>query len=352
MTKLSSIQGIGKTSLELLESAGFSHAEALAKTGVDELCKELERANGMLKIAKKTPGRASVEKWVAAARKLTGVEDPLALDGFASPVNYETSPHGRSLLGSAPFAIPLPARYLVEQKLTVGDIPSGILFNRYSGDLDIRVEDRMPGMPAIKPARQPKASHEIRITEPSEGRLDIDLSKVKSTEDLAVESVLPSTTTNQDERVALIRGPKPETNAGRDPQSRRYIRGVLHGQPYSMRIGAIITLLLVVLLPVGVISAFLLLLSAEVPVHFSWVPKGLLIFPVSLPLIGLAYLIWGINGSCRICGQRQFLPKVCLKNAKAHYIPGLGHIIPLCLHMLLFSWFRCTYCGTPVRLKK
>jgi hypothetical protein len=27
-------------------------------------------------------------------------------------------------------------------------------------------------------------------------------------------------------------------------------------------------------------------------------------------------------------------------------------VVPLCLHLLLFSWFRCSSCGTPVRLKK
>jgi hypothetical protein len=106
------------------------------------------------------------------------------------------------------------------------------------------------------------------------------------------------------------------------------------------------------LFPIGVIAGFLLPLSDLLPLYFGWVPTWFLVFPASLPLVGIAYLIWGMGGSCRICGQKQFLPKVCLKNSKAHHIRGLGHIVPVCIHMLLFKWFRCTYCGTPVRLKK
>ncbi len=117
-------------------------------------------------------------------------------------------------------------------------------------------------------------------------------------------------------------------------------------------IGAMITLVIMVMLPTGIVSAALLLLSSEMPEKFEWVPKWLLVFPLSLPILGLIYLIWGARGSCRICGQKLFVPRMCLKNTKAHHIRGLGHIVPLCFHILLFKWFRCTYCGTPVRLKK
>ncbi len=48
------------------------------------------------------------------------------------PVNYEQNPQVVSMLASAPFAIPLPARTLVENQLGVADIPAAILLNRYS----------------------------------------------------------------------------------------------------------------------------------------------------------------------------------------------------------------------------
>jgi hypothetical protein len=30
----------------------------------------------------------------------------------------------------------------------------------------------------------------------------------------------------------------------------------------------------------------------------------------------------------------------------------IGYIFPLCVHIILFRWFRCTHCGTPIRLKE
>jgi hypothetical protein len=110
--------------------------------------------------------------------------------------------------------------------------------------------------------------------------------------------------------------------------------------------------MLMAVLPAAVISSGLLLLSDQLPERFGWVPSWLLIFPILLPVIGVAWLIWSSGGSCRVCGQKLFVPRSCLKNVKAHRLPGLGYILPLCLHVLLFHWFRCTHCGTPIRLKK
>ena len=350
MTNLSSIPGIAQSSLELLEAAGFSDLESLAKAGLDELAQELIRANTMLQITDFAPARNSVAGWIAAARGLTGmVQD--AEGQVTMPVNHEIMPQVARMLANAPFAIPLPAKVLVEQHLSVGDIPPAIFLNRYSGDLEVRVEDRVPMAKTLRPASQ---SGHVRIAENSGTRMEIDASRIKSTDVLAgaaPRSVIADTAP-KDDRVALIRGPRVGTNLGRDPQSRRFIRGVLHSHPLSLGIGAVVTLLLAFLLPMAVISAGLLLLSDQMPLSFTWVPKWLLVFPLGLPVVGFAWLIWGISGSCRICGQKLFVPRMCLKNSKAHHIRWLGHIIPTAAHLLLFRWFRCIYCGTPVRLQK
>ncbi|RYD33507.1 MAG: DUF4332 domain-containing protein, partial [Verrucomicrobiaceae bacterium] len=267
MSNLSSIPGIGKSSLELLEAAGFPDAESLAKAGVDELAKELERANKILQIAKKAPARASVEKWIASARDMAGVSGDNAAP-VAMPVNYEDSPSVVKLLNDSPFAIPLPAKLLMEQQLAVGDIPPGILLNRYSGDLEVRVEDRVPtpkhGRPAVP-------SSTVRMAEPAVSRLEIDTARVKPIE--ALSGPAPRTKTSKasdDDRVALIRAPRVGTNKGRNPGSRLYIRGVLHSHPFSIAIGAIITLVIMIMLPTGIISAALLLFSSEMPEKFDW----------------------------------------------------------------------------------
>lgn len=351
MSDLRRIPGIGKSSFELLEAAGFFDVESLAKAGVEDLARELERANKILQITKRAPVRGNLVKWIASARSLAGtVEDAPQVEEM--PVNHEISPKVASLLAVAPFAIPLPVRAFVEQSLAVSDIPPAILLNRYCGDLEVRVEERLPG---VRPSRPPVVpGNNVMMADVGATRREIDVSRIKSTDVLAGGVVKPVTAKLQtdNDRVSLIRGPRLETNAGRDPESRFFIRGVMHSHPRSMAAGAWITLLLIALLPVGIISSALLLLSRELPEHFGWVPVWLLVLPCILPVLGVLYLVWGVQGSCRICGQKLFVPKVCLKNSKAHYLPGLGHIIPTCFHMLVFKWFRCTYCGTPVRLKK
>ena len=350
MTKLSSIPEICQASRELLEAAGFPDAEALAKAGVDQLGKELERANRILQIAKQTPDRVSVEGWISSARDLTGLTNGRAVE-VAMPVNHEILPEVAAMLENAPFAIPLSARLLVDRELSVADIPSALFLNRYSGDIEVKVEERIP---APKYGRAVDPSNNLRIADTSATRKDIDISRIKTFEAMGVPTARPFApiAVNGDDRIALIRAPRVETNRGRDPQSRRYIRGVLHSHPVSIGFGALVTLVISVMLPLGIVSALLLLLSVEMPTRFAWVPNWILAFPLSLPVFGIVYLIWGLQGKCRICNQKIFVPKICLKNSKAHHIWGLGHIIPVSIHILLFKWFRCPYCGTPVRLKK
>jgi hypothetical protein len=48
----------------------------------------------------------------------------------------------------------------------------------------------------------------------------------------------------------------------------------------------------------------------------------------------------------------MYVPKHCLKNRKAHHLPLLGHIGAVALHVMVFKWFNCTFCGTSIRIKK
>ena len=350
MADLSSIPGLGKTSLELLEAAGFHDMEALSKVSAEDLSRELERANSILGISKRAPGQAVVAKWIATARERIGLGEEPAGPSLV-PVDYEKTPQVVSMLAAAPFAIPLPARLLVENQLGVSDIPAGILLNRYSGDLDVRVDERLPKNRQPKPAA---SSSYVQLADNSPQKLEIDTSRIRSINDMdgALPRMAAVKTSPSSDRVALIRAPRTETNRGRNPNSRWYIRGVLHSHPVSIYCGALVTLLLMVMVPVSVVSALLLLASAEMPGPFAWVPPWLLWFPVTLPLFGIAWVVWGLNGSCRICGQKLFMHRSHRKNAKAHHVRGIGYVVPLCFQILLFRWFRCTHCGTPVRLKE
>lgn len=353
MASLLSIPGIGKSSLELLEAAGFPDADTLANADVPELARELERANSILKISKRTPTQSAVQQWILAARQLVGLpaEPAAPATPAAIPVNYERNPQVLAMLANSPFAIPLPARTLLDHQLGVADIPAAILLNRYAGDLDVKVEQRVPANRQPKPAATP--NNYVRIADQGQPRLDMDISKLRSTDNLG--EPMPRTAAGSapvNDRVALIRTPRTATNKGREPNSRWYIRGVLHSHPNSVYMGAVATLLVMLMIPVSVIASALLLASSEMPESFAWVPTWMLALPVALPLLGIAYLIFGLGGTCRICGQKLFVHRSHLKNSKAHHVWGLGYILPLCAQILVFRWFRCTHCGTPVRLKE
>lgn len=362
MAQLDEIPGIGAASRALLEAAGIPDAEHLVRQHPDNLVAELKKANAILGLCKRAPGRATVEKWIANAVSIVGEAPPVS--GNAEPVaetlepeqqlavNYEASEEVARMLAAAPCAIPFPGKKMMEKQLRVGDIPAGLLLNRYSGDLDVRIGDRETARTDV-PSRRVSGNAEQVTTEARQRKFDGSQLRTITTEAGTGKIRIPKSREGADEdRVALIRAPRESTNRGKDPNSRRYVRGVLHTHPWHLRLGAFFSLLLLVNLPLAVVSAFLLLLSRENPESFSWVPAWSLAFPAALPVTGLAYLIWGFSGKCRICTQKIFVHKAALKHVKAHHVPGFGYVVPLCLHLLAFSWFRCSSCGTPVRLKK
>jgi len=349
---LSDLNGIDKTTLDLLEALGFHDVESLADREVESLHIELQRANATIEIAHSNPSRAVVGQWIGMARDLVGVageeEEPPVV-----PVDHEQSREAAARLSSAPFALPLPARLLMAAQLSVTEIPPVIRLKCSSSDLEVKGDERLPRSPQ---PRRVAVSEYVRLAEQSNSsqRIEIDTSKIRST--VNVEKPRRKSGVNKDivvdERVALIRGPREKTNKGRNPGSRWYIRGVLHTRPFSVILGAFVTLLVIIALPCSLIAGALLFLSGELPEYFAWVPGWLLAVPASLPLFGVAYLIWGVHGSCRVCGQKLFVHRPHIKSPKAHRIRGMGHILPLCIHVLVFFWFRCTHCGTPVRLKE
>ena len=340
MARLSSITQINSSSLELLEAAGFLDLDSLARVNAASLIQELEKANKVLRITDSFPTHHDINEWIAVARERTGftMEEPVL-------VNSENLLEGDAAPTEASFAIPIPVRLLVDKQVSIDDIPQGVPLDQAMGDGGIKGADLVSPR---KISGQTGPLNHVKIGDITSPRLEIDNSRIKSMPTLSD----PSRSSVHADRIALICAPLKETNRGRNPESRRYIRGVLHSHPLRIGISACVTLGLYLLVPSAFISALLLLLSTQAPKYFFWVPKSILVFPASLPFFGIAYLIWGFGSNCRICSQKLFIHRTCLKNSKAHHRPGLGYILPLCIHIILFKWFRCTYCGTPVRLKK
>jgi len=362
MSKLSSISPIDSTSLELLEAAGFYEIGALAKSSTEGLTAELEKAHSVLRIGDRPPSRESVEQWIGIARGMVGYREDsvpvlVASEDFGSAA-YVLSPNELQMLGNAPCAIPLHPQLLISQKLAVAEIPAATLFAEQRREFEHRGHG--PGLEGgqasgskiiMRPIELPVSAVLSDLSAPRTG---LDMSKLRSTGEMSGTVPQKSVEPAEDPRpsVSLIRAPLKETNEGRDINSNFYIRGVLHNRPWVIAVGAFLSLVIAVLIPISVVSTVFLLLSQELPEKFPWVPKWILVFPATLPLIGIFYLIMGMRCNCRICGQKLFLPKLCLKSSKAHHVFGLGYIIPTAVFLLIFRWFRCIYCGTPVRLKK
>jgi len=358
MQSLTDVPGIEEASLELLEVAGFRDAGSLARAGAVPLTRELRRANEILKIAGRTPTREQVDSWIRSAREMMGEADIESTLEVVMPVNFEKLPHVAAMLANAPCAIPFPGRWLADSNILVSDIVPALLLNRFAGDLEVRIEDRLPTSQVVQRAG---LNQYVQVAEkPQMGRLDIDLSKIRTVQEFAsatngsqsAESVQRFTASVGENATNLLTETLSETNAGKSRNSRRYVRGVLHSDPWALRFGAIVTLLLFMLLPIAFTVSLLLVLSDGDPETYDWVRPWWVIFPFLVPVIGIFWLLWGYSCSCRICRQKLFVPRKHRKNAKAHHVPMLGHILPLVLHMLVFKWFRCTHCGTPVRLKK
>ena len=143
----------------------------------------------------------------------------------------------------------------------------------------------------------------------------------------------------------LTKMTRSETNKGVKPESRRYVRGVLHKEPGSVLVSSFALLLSFVLVIVGLAGIPLVLWDKE---QFFWA-----IYSPSL--IVVAFLVWFFiarKGSCPVCRQRQYSPKACFKHVKAHRIPFLGYMISTAIHVILFNWFRCIFCGTSIRIKE
>lgn len=351
MLKLNEIPGIDASDAELLDMAGIRDAKHLAEQDLEKLLEKLKRANEILQLAGGAPDESKVETWIRSAKEAAiQNKNEFKSASLATAVNYEGSEQVAEMLANAPCAIPLPGKYLMEKKIRVSDIPAGLLLNRYSGDLDVRIGN--PELPQgdFPQRRQASPSQIGHKAQPK----NFDPSNLKAIDPNAapVQRVAKSKQDHEKDRVAMIRAPRESTNRGKNPRSRNYIRGVLHTHPWHLRIGAVFTLILLPILPLAIISGFLLLLSSLSPESFPWVPKWLIAFPIALPVIGLGYLFWGFPGKCRVCAQRLFVRKRAIKHAKSHKLFYMGYIVPLSIHLLLFSWFRCSSCGTPVRLKK
>ena len=366
MSELTSIKEIQSGQLELLEAAGYVELRHLVEVEPAVLHGELKKANDMLAILDEAPDLDQVQTWVARARgddEVSAEEsDEEVLDPGAPVewVNYEADPDVQDMIDKAPVALPIPNRQLAERGIPPAEVGIAPVLNHAAGDLDVRVSIRGAEKKKSDPGLTPRAKESgvVQVANfRDSGRRGIDAGRVRSLDDArsgatTVQPLQAPQPADEDDRVRLLRTAREKTNRGKNPESRSFVRGVLHDLPVQVWLGCFFVVLFQLLVPLAIVSAPLLILSDQKPEEFGWVPSWILAFPIAVPVAGLLCLMTSCRVKCRVCGQKVLLPRHCRKNVKAHHVPGLGYILPLAVHTLLFRWFNCTFCGTSVRIKE
>ena len=360
MLKLQDISAIPSDAAELLEAVGYLDADDLVQADIAELYDELLKANEKLSIfsgslteedvkswqqslnnegiaVPDTPEEVSAEKESGEAEEPEETEEEPEEEPEQTPElsNFENDPEIMEMLGTSPEAELLPGSLIKRNELAVKDIPEGILLTSCENDLEINIQ-----------ARAKTREHQRQDSDAE--RTGLATSRIRNFEQMDTEehSVKPLDRGTPREAVSLSEG----LNKGLSPESRRFIRGVLHPDVMRVRVSALATTFVMIAMIASFVGIpWLLIHEHRSGDSMLWWVVGI---ASTLLISGLCYLFWGINARCRICGQRHFAPKKCLKNKKAHHIPLVGYILPTALQALLFKWFYCTYCGTAVRLKK
>ena len=134
------------------------------------------------------------------------------------------------------------------------------------------------------------------------------------------------------------------TNRGKKPSSRRFVRGILHPSPVKVTLGAFFSIAVRFVFLASIVLGVLMLFDL-VDLRLAW---ALLL----LPVVALLHFTTVGRVRCRVCGIKEFVPSRAHKHVKTHHFLFFGPIISTALHLLLFKWFHCMFCGTAIRIKK
>ncbi|MBB22781.1 MAG: hypothetical protein CMN04_07850 [Roseibacillus sp.] len=133
-----------------------------------------------------------------------------------------------------------------------------------------------------------------------------------------------------------------------EPKIGRRSGGKPHPNARFVRWAALLTVATTLL---GILSLIGVIVVGIMAFGFGFRPApgmavALLLFPGALIL----YLLMGIRARCQYCGERCFVSKNCQKHERAvRSVLGFG--FAAARDVLLFSSFRCMYCGSKIRLK-
>ncbi len=326
MTPLTSITGLTAETAELLSATGVHSAAHLAGQDPASLHSLLEVLAWQRGRTSLTPPRHHLEQWIATARLLTPPEEVEAARMEGIPEAVTAPPDTKAWIPPA-----LRAAQAATGIAQPDPPPESVHRTNAAAENQWRKVD---------------PSHFATVDAYNEGRIGVQPLSRDSIHDTPEPRAADSTGEGDPFSEPPRRVQRLRSNG--ESLSRWVRRGVVHPRPFHTWLGAVVSLLWRIALISSIAGVFYFVFKVEnQSAYTTEVVAGFVI----LLILGCMQLHFAGRSRCRICSCNLFHSKNCLKNRKAHHIPGLGYVASLSLHLLTFGWFRCMYCGTAIRLR-
>lgn len=351
MKPIHDVENMPPEAIELFEAAGYIDAKKIFDQKVSDITLELVKANNVLEIIGTTPTREMVLQWLQPLEAKYGIA--LEDDGLKVDPSMLIEPED---IINIPQSLPISEQYLKKNNIDLSDLPDGdmrftdkeqaraFVTNKKTATLSY---DVLTDQSLAVHSEQKEEEKTVLFDKPKSIRKEskiLDMSRVLKMETFQNEGshVTPIA---RSEDVHNIKSVSKETNKGVSPQSKFFVKGVLHKDVSAFKSGCRWFIIVNILIFLSFALTSLVLYDKE---KFSWAVWAPMLAVLSI------FLYFGVvqRSKCPVCNQKQFAPKICLKHKEAHHWPIFGYMLPTAIHALLFKWFRCIFCGTSVRLKK
>ena len=326
MTPLTTITGLTAEAAELLSSIGIRSTFQLAGEEPATLHSRLEVIAWQRGRTSMAPQLEQIEHWIAIARMLTPPDEIHAISVDDIP---------EAVTGAAGGQAWMPPSLRAAQQ-------AGGAVRTETDSESARQKSAAPD----NQWRKVDPAHFATIDAYNEGRIGVQPLSRDSIHDVPEVRSAENEGEADDEEDSPRRVQRLRSNG--EDLSPWIRRGVVHPRGFHTWLGALVSLLWRIAIVSGVFGFIYFVFKVEDQSAYTREVIGGFVI---LLILGFMQLHFAGRSRCRICSCNLFHSKNCLKNRKAHHIPGLGYVASLSLHLLLFGWFRCMYCGTAIRLK-
>ncbi|RYD36655.1 MAG: DUF4332 domain-containing protein [Verrucomicrobiaceae bacterium] len=358
MSPLTAIPELPPEAIPLLEGAGIRTAEALVKLPVVEIHKRVEMSAWQKGRVQQAPSLATVQQWVRQAMAVPGALEDLPA-ALPAP-SWDQADDIPEVIVLEHASLPEKNVYVPPSqraRRSAAGVPPPATVSRPSYASAPRAVEHLPTavplpsqVPSMEGGITPKQSPQQVLLEAATAPAAAALPSFNTFDEYKAGEikVAPLSRVSLDAAVDPAEHARSMERLGSAESLSRWVqRGVVHPTPGALLVGALISLLWR-LAVVGALAGLpWLILHSERPSDYRLpvaIAAGVLL------VLGIAQLIVLTRSRCRVCSCHLFYSRNCVKNRKAHHIPLIGHTASLALHLLMFQWFRCMYCGTAIRL--